>query len=137
MILSETATATALTLKNSTTHNHQLLEELLVPHLQNSTTIAQYVSILKTFYGFFKPVEVLLEQYVDVNVMPGMPLRRKAKLILDDLDCLSITGSPVLSVNLPHVANVSQALGAMYVLEGSTLGGRGKPAMVPIREQNG
>jgi heme oxygenase len=130
MILSETTIPTALKLKNNTAHHHQLLEELLVPHLQNSTTNAQYGAILKTFYGFFKPMEVLLEQYVDVNVMPDLTLRRKAALILTDLDHLNITGYPVLAVNLPHIINTLQALGAMYVLEGSTLGGRGITKMM-------
>jgi heme oxygenase len=130
MILSETAIPTALKLKNNTAHHHHLLEELLVPHLQRSTTNAQYGAILKAFYGFFKPVEVLSEQYVDVNVMPDITLRRKAALILTDLDHLNITGSPVLAVNLPHITNTCQALGAMYVLEGSTLGGRGITKMM-------
>lgn len=49
------AMATALKQKNM--HAHQALEDLLIPRLHKINTVEGYVQLLKTFYGYFGPLE--------------------------------------------------------------------------------
>jgi heme oxygenase len=71
-------------------------------------------------------VEQLIEQHIDDTVLPDIHQRRKAHFILHDLSFSKahIKELP-LATQLPQLKNRNTALGALYVLEGSTLGGRG------------
>ena len=52
------------------------------------------------------------------------PYRRKSKSITEDLIYLKVSNPAIAApVYLPVIADVFQALGALYVMEGSTLGG--------------
>lgn len=57
--------------------------------------------------------------------LPDVAARRSAALILDDLEAI---GEDLQNMerctSLPQIDNLSQAFGALYVLEGSSLGGR-------------
>ena len=127
--LSSTAT-TAQILKTQTASSHAELEALLLPHLQECATPEAYAGILRSFYGFFAPLEVLIQQQVDRSVITDMDQRRKAALLLDDLHFLGSHDPRPFCATLPSVATLFEALGAMYVLEGSTLGGRGITKML-------
>jgi heme oxygenase (biliverdin-IX-beta and delta-forming) len=87
--------------------------------------------LLRAFYGYFKPVEVAILQHVNNEILPDMEQRRKADFILKDLTSLKahIMQLP-LAINLPQISSTYHALGALYVLEGSTLGGRGITKML-------
>lgn len=82
-----------------------------------------YLKVLELFYSYFGGLEEKLETVGDLNV-PDHQLRRKKEAIADDI--LSLDGSlPELTPeqHLPKIENKLQALGALYVMEGSTLGG--------------
>jgi heme oxygenase len=116
---------TALKLKHHTAGPHAALEAIVLPRLQSICTIQDYISLLQSFYGFFKPVEKLIEMHVDEAVLPDIKSRRKAALLLQDLTFSNAHTSAIpLATQLPQVANLPAALGVLYVLEGSTLGGR-------------
>lgn len=78
---------------------------------------------LAKMYGFLQPYEVQLRHRAE-ELGPAweIPERQRAHLILADL------GVPAdqlpLCPTMPPLATVPQLLGAMYVLEGSTLGGQ-------------
>lgn len=118
-------------LKNHTAKNHLALEDMLLPHLKSITSAKDYIRILKSFYGYFKPVETLVERYIDVTVLPDIADRRKAGALIHDLTFLKAhTATLPLATRLPDVYDVCSAIGAMYVMEGSTLGGRGITKML-------
>ena len=112
------------TLKKETLEAHQSSENLLLPYLTSIQSLNDYARILKMFYGFFYPVEQLIFSQVTKETIHDIDERRNARLILMNLESLGEKNVPALCQNLPAVKSLPQALGAMYVLEGSTLGGR-------------
>jgi heme oxygenase len=123
--------AVATALKQKTMHAHQALEDLLVPRLQQISTPGEYVRLLQTFYGFFSPLEAQIEQHLTSRQLPDLKERRKAAFLLDDMSALGFHSAGLdVSPYLPRISNEVQAWGALYVLEGSTLGGRGITRML-------
>ena len=104
---------------------HSSVEALLLPKLEALHSRAGYAAILKMFYGYFFPLEKLLQQHLSSAQLPDLSQRRKAAAILHDLAAIGepVAGLP-LCQHLPEIKNSTQALGALYVLEGSTLGGK-------------
>lgn len=130
MSLTLTPPAAAL-LKEGTKENHEALEAVVLPCLTGMAQRAQYVQLIKAFYGFFKPVEDAVAPFIADSFLPDWPQRRKASYILEDLKKLQIPFESLpLAKDIPAINNLPQALGALYVLEGSTLGGRGITKML-------
>jgi heme oxygenase len=77
------------------------------------------------FFGFFHPLENAIQQHLSTTDLNDINERRKAAAILHDLKTLGFSASNISQCkSLPPVKNSSQAFGALYVLEGSTLGGK-------------
>ena len=122
---SESHPQTASNVKNCTSSLHQELESLLIPEMQAIRSADDYARILQWFYGFVFPLEISIEQKIKPDILPDIAERKKSHLILQDLVALgsSITDIPINN-DLPDIQHQEQAIGAMYVLEGSTLGGK-------------
>lgn len=115
----------AAILKRETAQLHRAAEEALLPKLTSIRTLADYSAILKTFYGFFAPLQQKIEQHISIADLPDMSERRQASLALKDLGFLHAPVNNIpLCTALPGITNVAEAFGALYVLEGSTLGGQ-------------
>lgn len=113
-------------LKHHTAFAHQNLENIVLPRLQAMHSLPDYISLLKQFYGYFKPVEQQIEAWINNDILPDIQQRRKADLILHDLTFSKAHSVHLpLAARVPQLTNVRQAFGALYVLEGSTLGSRG------------
>ncbi len=112
-------------LRSETKHNHLALEKAMIPGLKQATTPEAYAKILNVFYGYFKAIETLLDAQLDEKIIPAYRERRKSHVILEDLKAMNLNGSlPPVATDLPKISTLYEALGAMYVLEGSTLGGQ-------------
>ncbi|WP_207426838.1 biliverdin-producing heme oxygenase [Pedobacter sp. SYSU D00535] len=112
-------------LKEYTLESHQQLEKVLIQDLKSLTSISDYYLILRKFYGFIAPLEFQIEQFVDVQLLPDFHIRRKASSLIEDIKSLNCSVDNLsLSPHLPEISNKYQALGALYVIEGSTLGGQ-------------
>lgn len=116
-------------LRSKTAHSHQLIEQNSISQLLmgQSVTITQYALYLSRMYnfvyGFEKMVFPLLNQYKLLQLDD----RRKSHLIQADLTMMNHSAvQPFVNDELfsAHYQTVSAALGGMYVLEGSTLGGQ-------------
>jgi heme oxygenase len=125
----ETGSMIHSTLKQSTRDLHFALESKLRPLLCDQLSLDQYASISKRFYGFYRPIEGRLLSVVGWDD-PEFKLssRLKLRLLIDDLAALAVgseelAGLPMCD-SLPRLETVSEALGCLYVLEGSTLGGK-------------
>ena len=112
-------------IKEATQTAHTEVENFLLPKLGSMQTPADYAAILRMFYGYFSPLEGLVQQYITPEILPDIAERRKAAAILQDLSTLgySVRGIPVCQ-QLPEMKTTAHAFGVLYVLEGSTLGGK-------------
>jgi heme oxygenase (biliverdin-IX-beta and delta-forming) len=110
--------------KEATAAAHQRTEHLLLPHLTSMNSRTDYVRLLRMFYGFFHPMELRIRERIDASLLPDIDARRNSGFILLDLQALGDQGQPDLADRLPAIASAGEALGALYVLEGSTLGGK-------------
>jgi heme oxygenase (biliverdin-IX-beta and delta-forming) len=77
-----------------------------------------YAAFLRAQAAALLPVEAALE---DASVVPDWPVRRRGHLIRADLTALRSVVPPLLSP--PTLAGEAEQLGALYVIEGSRLGG--------------
>lgn len=118
-------------IKEQTKERHLALEKnQRLSLLTNSDIeIQQYLNILRKFYGFFAPLESKINHFTAIySVIPDLGDRRKATALLSDISFISKKETSETEIadcdDLPSVSNISEALGCLYVLEGSTLGGR-------------
>lgn len=111
-------------LKEETHSAHISVEKLVIPRIKNLNSNQSYLKLLKLFYGYFKPVEERIDAFISDDVVPDISERRKSKVLLRDLQLFNGNESEtVVCKDVPEISDVAEALGAMYVLEGSTLGG--------------
>lgn len=117
--------AAATELKKETAAAHQQVEDWLIPKLQALTSPQEYVQLLNMFYGFFHPLQTCIGTYITPDVLEDISYRRSAGWILLDLQAMGCQLQHIPECNhLPIINSLPRALGALYVLEGSTLGGR-------------
>jgi len=115
-------------LRSRTAHQHSLLEQntasknLLAP----AVSAADYAAYLSLLYGFVKGFETVVFPMLQHSIT-DVEQRRKTHLLVSDLNRLGIDEGGIafipdyFFVKLYH--SNATALGGMYVLEGSVLGG--------------
>jgi len=112
-------------LKENTKLNHQQLEKKLVTFMRSIRSREDYVQLISLFYSFFGGLELAIDANFDRSGLPDYQLRRKTAALADDLAQLGATLPALAGKNeLPTINGHLQALGALYVIEGSTLGGK-------------
>ena len=108
-------------LKDSTHPSHQALEKKMVSIIKTIRTRQDYVKFLKLMYGYYSALERRVQEYVsDIEIGK----RRKAERLLEDISYFESTTSPEMCSELPPIRSHAEALGAMYVMEGSIMGGK-------------
>lgn len=113
-------------LRESTAQLHQDLERVLIPVIKQANTPAAYIKLLQLFYGYYYPLEQYIAAHIDTTFPGGFDNRRKASQLLQDIQVMNGAplDPPATCTDIPVINDNAQALGAMYVLEGSTLGGQ-------------
>jgi heme oxygenase len=125
---------------------HIELETRLRALLSDDLSLDQYAALQKKFYGFYRPIETRLLSIRGWDD-PEFELRNRLKLSLLSVDLASLavdsealTRLPFCD-SLPRLKTVAEALGCLYVLEGSTLGGkiitRHLKKILPLDERRG
>ena len=114
-------------LKRETAELHQRLEAqlgLMEPEL----SIRRYKQVLRTFYGFYAPVEASLVRLAAAGPPLGFPLRARCELIESDLHALGLDRRELAGlprcIDLPRLSCREDLAGCLYVLEGACLGGQ-------------
>jgi heme oxygenase len=111
-------------LKEQTKANHQALEKQVIPLIKAIRTTTDYSKVLMLFYTFYGGVELLIDHTLNIDVLPDYLHRRKTASLTNDLYLVNAPAQAFAGENdLPAIINHLQATGAMYVMEGSTLGG--------------
>jgi heme oxygenase len=112
----------------SATQDVHLQIERSVRFLDPDATVNDYRDYLARLFGYVAPLEDRLAAVCGDAPDLEVDARRKAHLAVIDLRAL---GLPLYEIGrlprcaaLPDVSNLQRALGCLYVLEGSTLGGR-------------
>lgn len=112
------------TIKEVTQTQHQQLEKALVAKMKAIRSMQGYVDLLKMFYGYFGGLEQQINRYINSSYLHDYDQRRKTNAMADDIIALQDSVPVTASGNdLPAINNSLQAFGALYVIEGSTLGG--------------
>lgn len=117
-------------IRKQTSENHHRLEQSDLLHSITSPSLIpeHYFKTLRIFYGYFYPVEKEINKFRLIKqYLPDFDKRRKAALIREDLlNLKAIQPEEPLEMchDLPEIKTASQAFGCLYVLEGSTLGGK-------------
>ncbi|MFF7107309.1 biliverdin-producing heme oxygenase [Pseudomonas sichuanensis] len=118
--MSDTASPLLLALREGTRHCHKGLEARM-PFFSESFDLAAYRHLLAAYHGFHAPLEARLSDYQGAE-------RNKAPALVRDLLALGLGADAIdalpLCGDLPAISDEACALGVMYVLEGSTLGGQ-------------
>ena len=112
-------------LKIHTQDVHTQLEQKLIPLIRSVSTRSQYADLLKLFYTYYAPLERRLGEVPGMEALTAGIRLRKSDSLMKDLEELgdSAAGWSPCS-DLPSCADLSQAFGIMYVMEGSVLGGK-------------
>jgi heme oxygenase len=114
-------------LRTATAEHHDRVEatlDLLDPGL----TRARLTAVLTRLHGFWRAAEAGLDGWARREPAPAAavdwPRRRRTALFAADLADLGADPADSAVARLPGVRRTEEALGRLYVLEGSTLGGR-------------
>lgn len=115
-------------LRQATTKNHAALESQL-PLLDPQLNREHYQLFVRRFYGYYAPMEarlLALPWWAELSLDYGE--RYKTPRLRQDLLALGDTSESLAQLphcqDLPELGTLSQLLGCLYVIEGSTLGGQ-------------
>ena len=108
-------------IRNYTQTCHTELEAKL-DLLNRVRVVDDYQKLLLKLYGFYAPLEEALGKWKPEFEGLGLAfeMREKTSLLLNDLDHFKLGKG--LPADLPLPKTFAQAVGCLYVLEGSTLG---------------
>ncbi|MEQ1620282.1 MAG: biliverdin-producing heme oxygenase [Methylococcales bacterium] len=115
-------------LRHATTENHAALECQL-PLLDPNLSREDYHEFVSRFYGYYAPLETQLLALPWWDEM-GFDYNERYKTPKLERDLLALGDTPDMLArmprchNLPEIFTLSQLLGCLYVIEGSTLGGQ-------------
>ena len=112
-------------MRRATASDHERVEQIL-DLMSPALDRARLVDVLTRMHGFWQAAEAGLDTWAarepaDAAAL-DWPRRRRSALFASDVDALG--GAPADDVPaLPDLPDTDAALGRLYVLEGSTLGG--------------
>lgn len=106
---------------------HVALEKRL-PFFSEHLDADGYKRLIQAYYGFYRPMEAAL---YDSDLIPegfDQVMRVKTPTLVTDLHALGLNEDAINALprcsNLPPLDTPAACLGALYVLEGATLGGQ-------------
>lgn len=121
-------------LKEKTFSIHQKTEGTVIRKIKQVDNEADYVELLKCFYSYFSTVEKNIAPFLTEDILPDLKERRDARYIIEDIETLGGSIDDLPPANPPQINDALEALSAMYVLEGSLMGG---PYIVKMLEKRG
>lgn len=118
-------------LKEATAHLHAELEQLMfVDQIMDKTlTVEQYAKLLLVNFKLHNALEPVIEQFLDNNAKQEIDFSRRIKTTslstdLRELDLQENILTEQFDALGNFIDNPAKAFGAIYVLEGSSIGGQ-------------
>ncbi|WP_316835173.1 biliverdin-producing heme oxygenase [Pedobacter nutrimenti] len=111
------------TIKEATKESHLSLEKQVVQKLKAIRSNEDYADFLNHFYTYFSQVEQAIAPYITEELLPDYKDRRNSSYLKKDIEELGGQINDPVTINLPEITNHLEALGALYVMEGSIMGG--------------
>ncbi len=111
-------------LKHQTRDEHQMLEVKMIKQIKLIADTSKYSEFLLLFYRFMNPLETQIDKELDPSFLSDYKLRRKSILLVQDLSRLQSSAEIFSYDEVIFITNNLEAIGALYVMEGSTLGGQ-------------
>lgn len=117
-----------LELKERTKDLHKRTEQAVNLFSRLSST-ESYTHLISRLYGFYSPIEGQLTQIIGDHI-PDLRMQERLKLpsLTADLRALGRSAEQISATpqcpRIPQLESVPDAMGCLYVLEGSTLGGQ-------------
>jgi heme oxygenase len=112
-----------LKLRSETEPHHRAVEDA-VPLMHEGLDRAQYVQCLLQMYGIVAAWEERAVESAPESLKPTVLARQRRQSLQQDLEGFGVTDLPAARPALPAMNDLPSLLGAMYVMEGSTLGGQ-------------
>jgi heme oxygenase len=110
-------------LREATAERHDAIERLL--GLKAPFGLAHYGRVLQGFGSFLAAWEPRVARELHGQPFePWFQAGRRLPLLQDDLRVLGLSRGPAADAFVPALGGVPEALGSLYVLEGSALGGQ-------------
>ncbi len=111
-------------LREESKEAHILLEKQVVKVLKKIRSDQDYLKMLEKFYTYFSQVEKAIAPFLTTEILPDYGERRNSTYIGNDIRELNGTIPNSVQITLPDINDIYQAFGALYVMEGSIMGGR-------------
>ncbi|SEM00381.1 heme oxygenase [bacterium A37T11] len=121
-------------IKEATREAHQQLEKTVVLKLKSIRSAEDYAGFLKYFYAYFNAVESVIAPYISETLLPDQADRRNSSYLRNDIEALGSSVDQLPVVYTPMINSPLEALSALYVLEGSIMGG---PYIVQMLQKYG
>jgi len=112
-----------LRLRRETAADHEAVEGA-VPLMQPGLDVAEYVSCLRRMHGVVAAWEERAGEAAPEWLGLMLTARRRAGMLESDLACFGAAKDDGSRAAIPEITDLPSLLGAMYVMEGSTLGGQ-------------
>ena len=111
-------------IKDATRVAHQQLEKTVVYRIKSIRSEQDYADFLTHFYVYFRAVEEAIAPFITPGVLTDYNERRNSSYLKQDIEALgSSTDSLLPGAVAPEISGAEEAMGALYVLEGSVMGG--------------
>lgn len=111
-------------IKDATKDAHLQLEKVVVKKLKAIRSNADYADLLKCFYAYFNAVEQAIAPFITPAILPDYASRRNSSYLKQDIEALGGNTDNLPVAQPPAITNAAEAFGALYVMEGSIMGGR-------------
>ncbi|MEM7108902.1 MAG: biliverdin-producing heme oxygenase [Bacteroidota bacterium] len=111
-------------LKEATQEAHLSLERKVILKIRSIQDNTDYAQFLIYFYAYFNALEGVIDPYITPQNLPDYHSRRTSQFLKRDLEALGYTADQLPKVTVPEIDSSQQAFAALYVMEGSVMGGR-------------
>ena len=114
----------SIDIKEATKKAHIDLEKKVVIRLKAISNDSDYANFLKFFYAYFSHLEKAISPFITTRLIPDYEKRRNSSFLKNDIEAVGGTIDNLPATKVPVIENHLEALGAMYVMEGSIMGGQ-------------
>lgn len=110
-------------IKEATKEAHLSLEKKVIEKLKAIRSNADYADFLKHFYAYFNHLEQAISGYITTDLLPDYKERRNSSYLKKDILQLGFDINELPQTTVPQISNALEAMAALYVMEGSIMGG--------------